>query len=329
MRPPIWKGRPLSPTLAPLRGAREKERLRLARALIAAVVWVWPGGAFARAPAADGSAAAARAFDDGMSAIAARPPDHAKARAAFERAIAAGGDVATTSQAHFRVGLLDEDAGAFARALEHYRACVDGAPASAATRVARTRIKWLEQHAEGNFVPLVALERVRRDPARLQDPAAIDRLGAEAQAFPPGLVRSTARMMVAEAWLKRPDRHEAALGVLREIVGDSASGRRDARLAEHHLVTVLLADGRLDAAQGEVQAHPGDTTLVAQVDGQLHRRRVRRAAYAAVALVAAIAFALVIRMRARQRRSPATRQPAAGPDGEPGGDGQQPQPSVH
>jgi hypothetical protein len=220
------------------------------------------------------------------------------------------GDAAAISQASFRLGVLDEGNRVYGQALAHYRACIDAAPASRLARTARARITWIEQRSEADFVPLEALQRVRGDPARVRDLVAIDRLAVEAESFPPGLVRSEARLLVAEAWLRQPARRADALGELRQVVGDPLSAPADSRYAERDLVEGLLTDGRLDDAAREARAHPFDPQAAAEVRRLLRRRLLRRAAYAE--LLAALLLAMALTGRARASRRRAAREAPAG-----------------
>jgi len=218
---------------------------------------------------------------------------------------------AADAEAELRLGERAEREGDFARALEHYRACLAGEPPLRLARSARNRIMWIEERAEGSFVPLGTLAQVRGDPAVLADPAALAKLAAKVESFPPGLVRSELRLRVGEAWLRRGDGGRApAFATLRALLADPRSGDSDRVLAERDLVTALLAAGQLDAARQEVEAHPFDPTSTADVERRVRRRsRARAAAFGALAL---LALGVGVRARWRLRRAAAGARAAPG-----------------
>jgi hypothetical protein len=297
------------------------------RALLTVAFWMWTvpavaassGGAAgtaalddAGAPEAGAAAAEAeaskQALAEGVAALAQTPPLRSLARSAFERA-AAGGEPPTASQAHFRLGVLDEEDAEPARALEQFHASVDAAPGSRWARTARGRIAWMDERSEGDLAPLAALQRVRLLPPALRDPAAVDALAVEAESFPPGRVRSEARMLVAETWLKVAPRRGDALGELRKVVADPSSGAADAVLAERDLVEALLADNRVDEAAEETRARPFDPRAAAEVQTRLRRRSLRRAAGAE--LLVAFTLAVMVGVRAWRRRTTRSLVPGA------------------
>jgi hypothetical protein len=284
-------------------------------AVLAVTIWMWAGMAGAQDGGVTGAVAAvedagaldargadppARALAEGRAALAEGPSARETARSAFERATS--GDAATASEAYFRLGVLDEESVAPARALARYQACVDAAPSSRWARTARSRIAWIDERSEGDLAPLAALQRVRRDPALLHDAQAIDLLALQAESFPPGLVRSEARMLVAESWRKVAARHEDALGELRKVVYDPSSGPADAVFAERELVEGLLAKKELDAAASEVRAHPFDPKVEAEVRRLVRRRWLRRAASVELLITVLLGLVLVRRARIVRRR---------------------------
>jgi hypothetical protein len=193
----------------------------------AAPAWELPGpmrwallallvvGLLAAPARARATSAARAAVEQANTALAAQPPRHDEARAALQRAIAAADDAPATGEAWLLLGQLDEDDFAFARAVEDDRAAIKAAPDTRWAIRAGDRADWLRARSEGDFAPLARLERVRRDTAAASDPAAIDALARDLEAFPPGTVRVEARMLVAEANLGRLHRPEAALPQLR------------------------------------------------------------------------------------------------------------------
>ena len=201
------------------------------------------------------------------------------------------------------MGARDEAVGDYAGALEHYRACAEAATSGRLGRNARSRVAWIEERSPGGFAALAALARLRRAPSVLDDPAASAQLAAEAESFPPGLVRSEIRLRLAQAWLRQPSRRAQALAELRSIVSDPSAGQADTVLAEGALVEALLAAGELDAAQKEVQAHPFDPTATASVGRRLHRRSLRRTVEAGLIVLAASAAVALARRRGAGRAS--------------------------
>ncbi len=242
-------------------------------------------------------ASVARAsVDDANAALSAVPARRDAARAALHAATAATDDPEATAEAYVLLGQLDEDDGAYARALANDRAAIQAAPGTRWAFRASDRVDWLRARSEGNFAPLARLERVRHDPALSSDPSVVEALAREADTFPPGMVRVEARMLVAEAWLGRLHRPEAAIPLLRQVTSDPKADPLTARLAERELVDTLIDLDRLDEAQGEASARASllEPTFVKQVRRLRVRRRVRFGAEGALllfALLASMAFA--------------------------------------
>src|SRR5579884_2914119 len=160
------------------------------------------------------------AVEQANAALSVEPPRRDEARAALARATAAADDATAVAEAYFLLGKLDEDDMAFPRAMEDDRAAMKAAPNTRWAIRASDRIDWLRARSEGDFAPLARLERVRRDPAASSDPAAVDALAHDLESFPPGTVRVEARMLVAEAWLGRMHRPDAAVAQLRKVADD-------------------------------------------------------------------------------------------------------------
>ena len=150
------------------------------------------------------------------------------------------------AEQEFRLGAADETSGLFRRALEHYRACVARAPVSRPARSARERVVWIEQRAEGGFLPLATLARVRRDPTQLADPSVLSRLTAATETFPSGLVRSELRLRIGEAWLRLGNHRAEGVAELRALVSDPTSGAADRKLAEQDLKPSVRPDAEKD-----------------------------------------------------------------------------------
>ncbi|HEV3190059.1 MAG TPA: hypothetical protein VGY54_06155 [Polyangiaceae bacterium] len=131
---------------------------------------------------------------------------------------------------------------------------------------------------QGSAALASSLERIRSDPALSNDPATIDRLAQQAASSPADKVRGEARMLVAEAWLRRMNRPEDAIRELRAVADDPTSDTLTAQLAAREIVATLVARGELAKAESEAitRADRLDSKFVAQV-GRLVRRRFLRA----------------------------------------------------
>jgi hypothetical protein len=244
---------------------------------------------------------ARRALDEANAAVYAAHPAPDVARSAAERAVAAGDDPDAVAEALLRLGQLDEEDGAFMRALDRDRACVAAAPQSRWAVRAADRIDWLRARSEGDFAPLAALERVRRDPALADDPRAVAALAEQAAGFPPGRVRVEARLLVAEAWLGRLSRPDDAIAQLRQVESDPEADPLSARLAEREIVDADLAKGALDDAANEAREHASrlDPRFVAHVQRFVRRRAILAGAVGAVVLFLALAAAAIVRAALR------------------------------
>jgi hypothetical protein len=137
-----------------------------------------------------------------MLAIAARAEAASPADEAFARAERADAD--------FR----------FAEALAAYDQVSTLDPSNRHAMQAKERAAVLRSHAEGNFEPFVALERVRRDPRYARDPMAIHGLADAADDFPEGLVRVEAWQLCAEADAHRLDRGDDAMMLAEKVLRD-------------------------------------------------------------------------------------------------------------
>jgi hypothetical protein len=240
-----------------------------------------------------------RALDEARAALAANPPRRDAAREALQRATVADDDRVAVGEAYFRLGVLEEEDGAFDRALAAQLACMTKVPTTSFARSARNRVIWIKARSEGDFLPLARLQRVRRNPAVSSDPAEIEALARDADGFPPGRVRAEARMFVAETWLKQTDKRDDAIAELRKVVEDPSSDAMDASFARQHLIEELLAAGRIDDAASEVRAHHFEPKVEEEVHRLVRHRTLRRAAIAE--LLVGVGFALLATMlRARR-----------------------------
>ncbi len=224
--------------------------------------------------------------------------DGEPSRATLEQAAQGVGDAA--AEALFLLGQLDEQDFELARALAHYKDSYARSPSNRYAQRATNRASQLEARSEGDFAPLVRLERVRRDPTLANDAAAIDTLARAAEAFPPGLVRVEAWMFIAEAYLGRMNRHADAIVLLRRVVVDPKVDPLTARQAAHQIVDTMSQDGEIDRAveaAHELRSRL-DPSFVTSIERRVRRRTLRRIAIADLAAIGALsAIALVLAKR--------------------------------
>jgi hypothetical protein len=241
------------------------------------------------------------AVERAVQARALPPTGREEARARLERTASAAGDREAIAEALFGLGELDEEDGAFDRAVAHDRACAAAAPDTRWAVRANDRIEWIRARSEGGFAPLARLERVRRDPALADDPAALDALAREAESFPPGLVRVEARMLVAEAWLGRMGRPRDAMVELRRVADDPRAGPVTAALAERELVGALAAGGAIAEAAAEARAHASllDPRFVRDITRLLRRQWIR---WGAIVVLAGFAWLAALALEGARRR---------------------------
>jgi hypothetical protein len=275
-------------------------------ALLALMVAI-PAFAVTRAASAS---EARTAVDAANSALAGEPPKRDMARTALLRATTANDDPTAVAEAYFLLGELDEGDSAFPQALVDDRAAIDAAPNTRWALRASDRIEWLRARSEGEFAPLTRLEKVRRDPEASSDPATVDALARDLEAFPPGPVRVEARMLVAEAWIGRMHRPGDAIRELRVVAEDPKADPLTQRLAERELVDALVATGQIDEAAAEAQAHKNrlDNRFVKQVGRLIVRRTVRWGSMAVLAAFALLALAGLVRAAMRRELGAAVRE---------------------
>jgi hypothetical protein len=242
-------------------------------------------------------------------ALSGAPPRRDVARAALLHATTANDDPRAVGEAYLLLGQLDEDDGAFLKAIDDDRAAQAAAPNTRWSLRAGDRIDWIRARSEGDYAPLARLERVRRDPSVSSDPAAIDALARDLESFPPGPVRVEARMVVADAWLGRAHRVDDAISQLRRVVGDPKADPLTSRLAERELVDALVGSGRLDEAIAETRSHSArlDARFVQQIQRLVVRRSVRRGATVVLAMFGALTLLALGRAAMRRRLGDAAR----------------------
>ena len=209
---------------------------------------------------------------------------------------------AQEDEALFALAERDETDLELARALARYEAALAAAPNGRYAGRASRRVELLKSHAEGDFAPLVRLERLRRDPALANDGAAIDALVRDAAAFPPGLVRVEARMLAAEAYLGRLHRRADGLALLHAVVDDPSADSLTTRQAAREIVETHAQAGELDDAKREAHALRTrlDPAFITSVE-RLGRRRVLH--IAALVDLAALGALLVLALARARRRA--------------------------
>ena len=222
----------------------------------------------------------------------------AAAPAADERAAgsadeaAAGDDLGASARARaadaFARAERSDESPPFAAGLAGYGETPRLDPTMPAALRAEQRAAMLRARSEGGFEPLVALERVRRDPKLSSDPAAIDALLKAADAFPPGLVRVEAWTLAAEAYAHRLGRPDDAAPLWRRIATDAAADPVLARAALRSLATFYLERHDWAGAEGVAALPVTDAKLASDVRRAIRRHHVR------VASIATLGSALVL-----------------------------------
>jgi hypothetical protein len=220
-------------------------------------------------------------------------------------ALAGSEDPNQAAAALFALGELDEADGDYPRALRDYSAVQTRYPSGRYAPRATTRADVLRAHSEGDFAPFARLERIRRDPNLANDPAAIDALARDAAGFPPGPTRSEARLLAAEAYLGRLDRHADAIAQLREVVADPKAEVLLSRQAARQIIEARIAEGDVVGARDEAHAMANklDPKLVRQTDRLVRRQLLHRVAVSDLAMTAVLVVA-AIAIAARHGRLP-------------------------
>ena len=259
-----------------------------------------------------GLAGAARADGEGAKALLQRGEalldahDPAQARAAFEEAARDPEDADAAASALFHLGEMDEVDLEFARAFEHYQASVARSPSSRYASRARVLADSLQRHSEGGFVPLARTERLRRDKALSDDPAAVAAFAEELESFPPGFVRVEARLLVAEAYLGRLGQPDLGIAELRKVLEEPKIEPLTAREAARRLVEALSQKGDYSLASKEARALKGrlDPVIIAAAVRAGRRPWYRAAAIADLALVVGLAATSLFLARRRGALGP-------------------------
>ena len=225
--------------------------------------------------------------------------DASSPREQLERA-AVFGSPQTAAEAYYFLADADEHELHFALALEHYQACLAHLPSNRYAQRSDARASYLRTHAEGDFVPLTRLERIRRDPNATADAAAMERLARDAEAFPKGAVRNEARMVVAEAYFSRLGRPGDAHAPLAAILAEDDADPLLRQQAAQRLVDLDLAAGSFAEAKGAAaRVAKEQPALLARVRRLERRHWMHFAAIGAVVAFALLAALGILRGRKR------------------------------
>lgn len=181
----------------------------------------------------------------------------------------------------------------FADAVRSYEEALTAAPSAGFALAARARLADLRAQSEGDFAPLARLEAVRRDPAKTSSRDALKELLRDAASFPRGPVQRSARLLAAEAFVRRLGAPADALDPARALLDDPGTEPVVRASAANLEIDALLALGRRDEAVTAAARHKA---LAPTAWDKLHkedlRKRVTRIAWGglAVALIGALAL---------------------------------------
>ena len=228
-----------------------------------------------------------------FSAISARAAEDPVRRAQLE-AEAASGDSKKAALALYQLGTMDDDAFRFASALARFDASLVRDPSHRYALRARNRGDTLRAHSEGDFEPYAELERIRRDHVAARDPAALDKLVADANGFPPGLVRVEARMLAGDAFLAQRN-YAKALPLLELVITDPKVDPISFHQASHELVDAYLANEDPDSAARIAAIPREDPGLAKKVKIWRRRKSGRGIANDVLATFAIACFVAVAR----------------------------------
>lgn len=256
------------------------------RPLALAAVVLANAGAHRTASAHQAASASAR------TKIAVRSPAVAAGNR-HRRVASASNDADAAARAAFHLAEQEEKDRKYADALGHYRDVLRLDPGNWFATTARARIEVLSLY-DGSFAELAELDAIRRDPARSNDPGAVDALERSSTNWR-GRVRAEALLFVAEARIGRlndPARGlDPALAVAR---GDGDPVTRD---AAWDLAWSAIRRTNLERA-GEIANDPRAPAVIrSRVFRELRRRTMHRVSTGVVAagatlLVAALAIAV-------------------------------------
>ncbi len=193
----------------------------------------------------------------------------------------------------------------FASALAHYEASIQTDPSNRWALRSSARARWLHDRSEGDFAPLVKLERARRDPNAQANAALVDGLARDLEAFPPGEVRTEARMFVAESYASKLARPADAERELDALLDEPKSDVPLRAQAASRLVDLATERGDATAAKhAAARAGKSAPDLVARVARWTRRRFVFRASIGVLVVFGVLGIAASARkLRGASARS--------------------------
>ncbi len=204
----------------------------------------------------------------------------------------------TAADAAFTLAESREQTLELADALHAYERAESLAPLGAHAAAARARAAFLRTHAEGEFAPLIALERVRRDPKRANDPGALAELGAASRSFPEGQVRVETWRFLAMAHARGHD-DEQAIVFARLTLADPAADEVTRTDTASLMAETCLRHGDTSCAREAAHAGGVSADVRRRIEKLVRRRAI---AFVAAGLLAVTVIAsLFVMRRARSR----------------------------
>jgi tetratricopeptide (TPR) repeat protein len=190
-------------------------------------------------------------------------------------------DADTAARAAFHLAESEEQQRKYESALGHYRDVLRIDPGNWFASAARARIEVLSLF-EGSFAELAALNAVRHDPARSNDPAAVDELEKQSSNWR-GRVRAEALLFVAEARIGRFG--DVARGVDPALAVARSDADRVLRDAAWDLASVALRRTDLSRAKREIADDPRAPAAIRKsVLREVRRRTLHRASLGVVGM---------------------------------------------
>lgn len=223
-------------------------------------------------------------------------------------AIAQGEPASATGAAYARASELDRQGhAAAARA-----AWAEVASLAAGTRMAsraERRLAWLDERAEGDFVPLEQLLTFRGLDDR--DVADVSAFATEVEAMPAGRVRTESLLALAQAYAVLGDT-ERATATYRSVIDQPGVHEDEARLARDELAGALADGGRVTEALDELERAGMETSGRHAVLMRAARRQLLEpVAWALIALFAVLVVVGTVHVRGTRRAREALRDPWA------------------
>lgn len=169
----------------------------------------------------------------------------------------------------------------YAQALSAYRGAALADPSAPFALTARVRADDLAQHAEGDFVPLKRLNEIRRLPRAELTQRTLETFENDLEQFPPGRVRSEARLFVAAAYREHLGDRARALSAYDRALADPSTDKLNLSLALSSKVALLREAGELKAALQSMEGFAGLLpNLQRELSRELRRSRIQIASIA-------------------------------------------------